>query len=86
MGVIENKLILKDVLTALGLPHMEPLYGSLAHEFDEHKLRTAVRKRASHSFVLKPLTDGDSHGVRVFDAASWVEKERAIAGAMATLS
>ena len=74
MGIIENKLILKDVLAALGIPFMTPLYGSLAHEFDEHQLRTAVRHRTSHAFVLKPLTDGASHGVRVFDAASWVEK------------
>ena len=76
MGIIENKLILKDVLTALGLPYMEPLYGAFAHDFDDHKLRTAVRREKHHSFVLKPLTDGASHGVKVFDAASWVEKVR----------
>ena len=80
-GLLENKLLVKRALAALGIPHVAPIYAALAH--DRHPERWARAPRysrraleravsawpgwASRALVLKAATDGQGKSVHVLD-------------------
>ena len=90
-GVLENKILIKVALDILRLPYMPPRYAALATgpvasvaRFSQEALeRAAMRCCATSAVVLKPVTDGNSKGVRMFpversleDASEETRRER----------
>ena len=85
-GLLENKLLAKRALAALGVPHLAPIYGALAPDgggwvgshaalggFSRGAMLAATAASpewAGRAVVLKGATDGQSQSVRVFDRAS----------------
>ena len=72
-GWLENKILVKSALRAIGLPFVAPVFAGLAgggvgpwRKYHRQDLREALsRVRAHPHHVIKPATDGGSTGVRL---------------------
>lgn len=91
-GILENKILIKPVLRALGLPFVEPIYAALADgpaggwpRYSRAAIIKAILQRRGglRDTVFKPATDGMGNHVEVFGSKSAASTN--VGGSMATI-